>query len=199
MCGIKQQTQTTWAHVVGASQAKLVTCSYQSSCMDNLTQTCRLYWITIMNDKQGYSMSILYLQAKSSRQGVSRIILHCTWRLAFYLTCLEMCSLMVFSLSSKPFLFAMLSSFSSLRFFCSIKKRSRSSLCSDITSDFWEWDQFNTPTLLAKYIAIEVRTSNCLFWVLTQMCTGACLIGFYCNFDHPQQYQTMLLPVKTVN
>ena len=26
--------------------------------------------------------------------------------------------------------------------------------------------------------------------------TGAFLTGFYCHFDHPQQYKTMLLPVK---
>ena len=28
------------------------------------------------------------------------------------------------------------------------------------------------------------------------MHTGAFLTGFYCHFDHPEQYQTMLLPVK---
>ena len=37
---------------------------------------------------------------------------------------------------------------------------------------------------------------NFLFWLLTQMCTRAFLTGFYCHFDHPEQYQTMLLPVK---
>ena len=26
--------------------------------------------------------------------------------------------------------------------------------------------------------------------------TGEFLTGFYCNFDHPEQHQTMLLPVK---
>ena len=37
---------------------------------------------------------------------------------------------------------------------------------------------------------------NCLFWLLTQMCTKGYFYCFYCNFDHPEQYQTMLLPVK---
>ena len=46
-------------------------------------------------------------------------------------------------------------------------------------------------------IAIVVKTSQLTgLTVDPNVHTGAFLTGFYCHFDHPQQYKTMLLPVK---
>ena len=38
--------------------------------------------------------------------------------------------------------------------------------------------------------------STAFFTVDPNVHTGAFLTAFYCHFDHPEQYQTMLLPVK---
>ena len=56
----------------------------------------------------------------------------------------------------------------------------------------------NPPTIEALYvkIAVEVKTSQLpVLTVDPNVHTGAFLTGFYCHFDHPEQYQTMLLPV----
>ena len=44
----------------------------------------------------------------------------------------------------------------------------------------------------------RAKPVNCLLGLLTQMCTQGhfWLVFFYCHFDHPEQYQTMLLPVN---
>ena len=45
----------------------------------------------------------------------------------------------------------------------------------------------------------HIHVSKASYYVLTvdpNVHTGVVLTGFYCHFDHPEQYQTMLLPVK---
>ena len=46
-------------------------------------------------------------------------------------------------------------------------------------------------------VAVEVKTSQLpVLTVDPNVHTGAFLTGFYCHFDHPEQHQAMLLPVK---
>ena len=49
----------------------------------------------------------------------------------------------------------------------------------------------NPPTIEALTSQLPVLTVD------PHVHTGAFLTGFYCNFDHPEQYQTILLPVKS--
>ena len=76
----------------------------------------------------------------------------------------------------------------------------------------WEWPssvgglavkctcrRVNPPTIAALQvvIAVEVKISQLpVLTVDTNVHTGAFLTAFYCHFDHPEQYQTMLLQVK---
>ena len=56
------------------------------------------------------------------------------------------------------------------------------------------------PTIEALYlkVAVEVKISQLpCFTVDPNVHTF--LTAFYCHFDYPDQYQTMLLPVKRVN
>ena len=56
--------------------------------------------------------------------------------------------------------------------------------------------QKNNLTLLL-HVAIVVKISQLpILTVDPNVHTGAFLTVFYCNFDHPEQYQIMLLPVK---
>ena len=58
------------------------------------------------------------------------------------------------------------------------------------------------PTIeaLQLKVAVEVKTSQLpVLTVDPNVHTGAFLTGFYCHFDHPEQYQTMLLQSKTVD
>ena len=57
----------------------------------------------------------------------------------------------------------------------------------------------NPPTIAALQMENCYRGQNQQLPVLTvelNAHTGAFFDGFYCHFDHPEQYQTMLLPVK---
>ena len=57
----------------------------------------------------------------------------------------------------------------------------------------------NPPTIetLQLQVAAEVKTSQLpVLTVDPNVHTGTFLTGFYCHFGHPEQYQTMILPVK---
>ena len=52
-------------------------------------------------------------------------------------------------------------------------------------------------TLVASTAATELNITQLpVLTVDPNVHTEAFFTGFYCNFDHPEQYQTMLLPVK---
>ena len=60
----------------------------------------------------------------------------------------------------------------------------------------------NPPTIAALWseVTVEVKTSQLpflyIYFVYTvdrNVHTGAFLTAFYCHFDHPEQYQTILL------
>ena len=49
----------------------------------------------------------------------------------------------------------------------------------------------------SSWYSAVVKMSQLTVWsVDLNVHTGALLTGFYYHFDHPQQYKTMLLPVK---
>ena len=66
----------------------------------------------------------------------------------------------------------------------------------------WWYCPFNPPTIHVAELSWQVRVAysaqNCLFLTVDpNVHTWAFLTGFDCNFDHTQQYKTMLiLPVK---
>ena len=58
---------------------------------------------------------------------------------------------------------------------------------------------FTLPTIEALQLKVAAGVKTSQLSVLTvdpNVHTGAFFTGFYCHFDHPEQYQTMLLPVK---
>ena len=58
---------------------------------------------------------------------------------------------------------------------------------------------YNPHTIKALQLKVAVEVKSSQLPVLTvdpNVHTGAVLTGFYCHFDHPEQYQTMFLPVK---
>ena len=60
----------------------------------------------------------------------------------------------------------------------------------------------NPPTIAALQVQIAVEVKISQLTVLTVLTvdpnvhTGTFLTAFYCHLDHPEQYQTMLLPDK---
>ena len=73
-------------------------------------------------------------------------------------------------------------------------------LCSQRSSDVIRVQSvsINPPIIPEQWqVAIVVKTSELpVLTVDPYVHTGAFLTCFYCNFDHPEQYKTMLLPVK---